>query len=153
MSVIQEDTFECVIRLITNGNNPVALDFASGTNPGGGWRSKKHFGCQEESLCKRSNLGLLLEKKKYPIPNDGLYYIPMVIINKDIELKSIKPIKCAIITSELRAICEHNSNYLQTRIRNLYDVAISNNHDIIVLGAWGCGAFSESLDDSDILSK
>ena len=70
MEITQEDTFEAVIRLVNNKYNPIALDFASGTNPGGGWRSQQQ-GTQEESLCRRSNLGLLLEGKKYPIPCDG----------------------------------------------------------------------------------
>ena len=90
--VTKEDSFECVIRLIKLGHNPVVLDFTSGTNPGGGWRGKQ-TGTQEESLCRRSNLGLLLEKKKYPIPHDGLDYLSECIINKDINLKSITPMK------------------------------------------------------------
>jgi len=42
MLVTQEDTFDCVVRLVSERFRPVALDFASGTNPGGGWRQSKH---------------------------------------------------------------------------------------------------------------
>eukprot|EP01046_Picozoa_sp_COSAG06_P067868 COSAG06_NODE_17784_length_921_cov_1.879562_1_plen_198_part_10 len=40
---------------------PLVLDFASDSNPGGGWRGKQQ-GTQEESLCRQSNLGLAAEK-------------------------------------------------------------------------------------------
>lgn len=39
--VTKEDSFECAIRLIGLGYNPVVLDFASGTNPGDGEESNK----------------------------------------------------------------------------------------------------------------
>lgn len=45
-----EDTFSAVIRLRKLKYNVVALDFASGSNPGGGWRGKQR-GTQEEHLC------------------------------------------------------------------------------------------------------
>ena len=66
--------------------NPVVLDFASGSNPGGSWRSKQQ-GTQEETLCRQSNLGLLLEKEKYPIPNDGAIYVKKVKVTKDRQMK------------------------------------------------------------------
>lgn len=138
MSVTQEDTFDCVVRLVGEGFRPVALDFASGTNPGGGWRQSKHRGTQEESLCQRSDLGLLLEKRKYPIPNDSYHYIPKVTITSN-------KICCAIIASELRSVACHNAEYLANRIIALYECALKNKHDAIVLGAWGCGAFLKKM--------
>ncbi len=152
MEITKEDTFEAVIRLIKEGHNPVALDFASGTNPGGGWRSGQQ-GTQEESLCKRSNLGLLLEKKKYPMPRDGAYYIPNVIISKDKNGNEINKVKCSIIASELRGIASCKSDYLQKRICSIYDLSIRHGHDVVVLGAWGCGAFKETDDDVKILCE
>lgn len=152
MEVRKEDTFECVINLVENGYKPVALDFASGSNPGGSWRSKQQ-GTQEESICRRSDLGLLLEKKKYPIPIDGLIYVPVVTITKNLKMENIKPVKCSIIASELKGIAMYTPSKLQSRIKALYDTAIENNHDVIVLGAWGCGAFKETDDDVHILAK
>lgn len=154
MELTKEDTFECVIRLLEIGYKcPVALDFASGTNAGGGWRGMQ-TGTQEESLCRRSDLGILLEKKKYPIPVDGSHYVPSVLINKNIKLEMLKkPVKCSVIASELRSISERSDAYLQQRISALYEIAIVNKHDVIVLGAWGLGAFKETEDDADILAK
>lgn len=154
MSVSKEDTFDCVIRLSSEKyKKPVILDFASGTNPGGGWRSAKHQGSQEESLCKRSDLGLLLEKKHYPIPTDSHHYIKTVNINESSKGPILQKIQCAVIASELRSICERTENYLIKRIVDIYECAISNKHDVIVLGAWGCGAFKETNDDSEIMAK
>jgi len=44
-------------------------------------------------------------------------------------------------------------HYIENKITNLFNIAINNNYDAIVLGAWGCGAFSETEDDADIISK
>lgn len=143
--VYQLDTFDCVTQLVKMGYKPVALDFASGTNPGGSWRSKQQ-GTQEESLCRRSDLGLLLEKKKYPIPTDSYHYLPKVTITDS-------KISCAIIASELRSIAAHTEEYLIKRINGLYECALRNKHDVIVLGAWGCGAFKETEDDAIIMAN
>ena len=39
---------------------PAVLDFASDSNPGGGFRGSQQ-GTQEEELCRQSNLGVCLE--------------------------------------------------------------------------------------------
>lgn len=150
MEVTSEDTFECAIRLYNLGYKPVVLDFASGSNPGGGWRGKQ-TGTQEESLCRRSDLGLLLEKKKYPMKLDSLYYLPRVCIYKNLQ-GPIKPIYIAVIASELKSISERKSEYLIARITALYETAIANKHTAIVLGAWGLGAFKENDDDIETLA-
>lgn len=150
--VTNEDTYECAQRLIGMGYGPVVLDFASSTNPGGSWRSKQQ-GTQEETLCRQSNLGLLLEKQKYPIATDGVIYIPNVIVTKNRLLKDIQPFKCAVIASSLRSIANHSSEYLQMRFKSIYDVALKHKHDALVLGAWGCGAFKETDDDIVILAR
>lgn len=148
MEVTTEDSFECAIRLIKHNYHPVILDFASGSNPGGGWRGQQR-GTQEESLCRRSNLGLLLKKKSYPMKQDSLYYLPKIIINKDLNLKPITPVTC----SELKCISCRSTDYLRNRINALYETALNNGHDVIVLGAWGLGAFRETNEDTEILAK
>ncbi|CAH6419299.1 Domain of unknown function (DUF2263)-containing protein [uncultured virus] len=154
IQVTEEDTFQCILRVISNNicKNPVALDFASGSNPGGSWRSKQ-TGTQEESLCRRSNLGLLLEKEKYPIERDGLRYIKKVTITHDFNGPLKTPVYCGIIASELRGIANSSKKYLKNRIDALYNCAIKNKHDLIVLGAWGCGAFKETDEDTGIIAE
>ncbi len=155
MEITKEDSFECAVRLIDLNPKckPLVLDFASGTNPGGGWRGNQK-GTQEESLCRRSDLGVQLESKKYPIPTDGHIYLKNISIKKDINLKEYKkPYTCGIIASELRSIAERSDQYLQNRLILLYETAIKNNHDVIVLGGWGLGAFKETDDDAGLLAK
>lgn len=84
---------------------------------------------------------------------DGLFYIKNVTINKNLKLENISPINVAVIASELKSICERTQTYLQKRISDWYDIAIANDHDYIILGAIGCGAFKESDEDVEILSK
>lgn len=150
--VTKEDTFECAIRLINLGFNPLILSFSSSTNPGGGWRGKQ-VGTQEESLCRRSNLGLELENKKYPISDMGYHYVKNVIINKDINMNDINKVKCSVIACELKSISERSVKYLEQKITLIYECAIKNKHDSVVLGAIGCGAFKESNSDVEILAK
>eukprot|EP00966_Prymnesium_polylepis_P183503 4252632-Prymnesium_polylepis.1 len=55
-------SFEAARRLIERGSTRVAvLDFASDSEPGGGWRGGQQ-GTQEESLCRSSSLGRALER-------------------------------------------------------------------------------------------
>lgn len=53
--VLGMDTFEAGIWLKQQkgAKNPVVLDFASDSNPGGGYRTNQE-GTQEESLCRKS---------------------------------------------------------------------------------------------------
>lgn len=152
MEVTKEDTFECAIRLVNTGYNPLVLSFSSSTNPGGGWRGKQ-VGTQEESLCRRSNLGVELEKKQYPIPDLGYHYIKNIVITKDPNMNQINPIRCSVLACELKGICERSNKYLENKIEIMYQVATQNNHNAIVLGAIGCGAFKESNDDAEILAS
>ena len=123
VEITNEDSFQCAGRLVELKYKPVVLNFASGTNAGGGWRGKQQ-GTQEETLCRQSDLGLLLEKKKYPIPNDGAHYIPNVNVTKDRSLKNIQPFKCAVIASELKSIAMCKSEYLQMRFELLYKLTV-----------------------------
>lgn len=59
-----------------------------------------------------------------------------------------KSIKCAVITSELKGISASSEDYIKSRIINLYNIAISNGHDVLVLGA-----FKESDEDIQILAR
>lgn len=98
-------------------------------------------------------MGILLEKRKYPIPVEGLLYVPKVSIVKNLKHENINPVTCGVIATEMRAIGERTPQYLQQRIYCLYDTAILNRHNVIILGAIGCGAFKESDDDATKLAK
>jgi hypothetical protein len=145
IDILQMDTFDSVIKYHGLGYKKIIiLDCASGSNPGGGWRGKQ-VGTQEESLCRRSNLGLLLEQKKYPIPTDGHHYLPKVTITKE-------NISCGVIASELRSVGARTEEYLIKRVENILQCATNNAHDLIVLTGWACGAFKEDIDEPKIMA-
>lgn len=62
ITVFNGDSFHGAAWLLARSADlrPLVLDFASDSNPGGGFRGNQQ-GTQEESLCRRSNLGACLE--------------------------------------------------------------------------------------------
>lgn len=86
------------------------------------------------------------------MPRDSLIYLQQIIITKNFNMENIPNYRCAVIASELHAIASSTSAYLETRLTNLYTTAILHHHDVIVLGAWGCGAFAETEDDTHIIA-
>lgn len=154
--VLAMDTFEAGIWLTKHKGmkKPVVLDFASDSNPGGGYRTNQE-GTQEESLCRRSNLGVCLEsaKARYPIPGLGAIYVPDVVVfrNADYSLMDGESVTwLSVIASALRNADSVNNldqkKRLEDKIRLILSVAVENGHDSIVLGAWGCGAFGGSTE-------
>lgn len=139
--VQRSDSFDSVLWLITEKNvkQPFVLDFASDTNPGGGCESNQQ-GTQEESLCRRSTLFHSLKSTNYPIPLKGGVYVPEVCVfrSKDMNLLQ-NPFWCSIFASSLRS--NNDKTVIIEKIELVFETAIRFNHDSLVLGAWGCGAF------------
>lgn len=150
IKILDLDTFEA---LNENLHSPIVLDFASDTNPGGGYLTNQE-GTQEESLCRRSNLGLLLQSAKYPIPDIGAIYIPEIVVfrNKDYSLMN-EPKKTAVVASSLRNATIGGKQRLINKINLILSIAVNNNHRSIILGAWGCGAFSDDINDSQFVAE
>lgn len=146
------------------------LDFASGTNPGGGARSGSN--AQEESLCRISTLLPLLESEKaatYYFRNrettNGMY-TDSVILAPDITffrhddekmkvLPEIDWMRADVIVipapnlrrtgvpvgNDSRTRYEH---ILQKRIETIFKTATYSGADILILGAFGCGVFGNN---------
>lgn len=164
--IVEEDTtFHAAQHYALDGDVKVAvLNFANAYNPGGGVRNGAM--AQEECLCRSSNLYasltmpyILKHYYKWNSKNtgergtDAVIYSPGVTVFKtDDEIpKIMKPwfqvdvLTCAapyydagkrkpIPLEELKEI-------FIRRIRNILEIAAANNVDILVLGAFGCGAF------------
>lgn len=142
------------------------LNFASASNPGGGW--EKGAGAQEESLCRRSSLICTLsdpwghggrERNKYPIPDFGCIYSPDVCIFRKSHRDGFafypRPIYADFISSACRRMpplketahgirinCSKTVNATLRKIRRIFEVAVSKNIECLVLGAWGCGVYA-----------
>jgi uncharacterized protein (TIGR02452 family) len=157
--VCNETTLAAARRLVGEGHRPVALNFASAKNPGGGFLSGAR--AQEESLCRSSGLyACLLGNPMYEFhrhQGDALYssyvlYSPDVPVFRDDDGTLLdRPYRCSFLTSPavnagaLRT-CEGQRghairNAMTERVSKVLGVAAQHGHDVLVLGAWGCGAF------------
>lgn len=124
---------------------PAVLDFASDSNPGGGWRGRQQ-GTQEEEICRLTSLGLSLERlSPFSIPSTGCVYVPDVAVVRNRSGAWLEnPFWCATVAASLRSA--DNPEWILSKIRGVLAVATSNDHGVFVGGAWGCGAFGNDLE-------
>lgn len=154
--VVNDTTLAALLELTDRGFNPVALNFASATRPGGGWLSGAE--AQEEHLCRSSALESCLRGQPayFRPPRSSLYeswviYSPAVPVFRDSHGHLLDaPWRAAFVTSpapnqrawlerggELKRVTEEFSE----RGSRVLAVAATQGHDAVVLGAWGCGVF------------
>lgn len=139
------------------GCSPAVLDFASDSEPGGGYKGNQQS-TQEESLCRRSNLALGLEalSDKYPIPALGAAYVPDVCVFRGDEVEGYplwsQPVWLGgVIAAALRSVDTGGESldpkqvaFVRSKIDGVLSLARHHKHKVLVLGAWGCGAFGNS---------
>lgn len=155
------------------GKKVAVLNFANNHSVGG---SPFSAGAQEESLCRCSTLLPCLEAMKqkfydkhirqymaYEIGymgNDDLIYTPDVVVFKTDELADpVYPImmyqknwyKVDVITCAAPELYRGSMplNYealITQRIKKVLDVAAQQGVEVLILGAWGCGAFRNPVD-------
>lgn len=141
-----------------NGNSGrlCVLNFASFKNPGGGYINGAM--AQEEAICEVSTLYPVLcafEEDFYKFNrnnmNNGMY-MNRALYSKDIFFTSnvnADVLTCASpnLSSALRydnkQVLKSNSKVLESRIRFVIEIALDNNVDTIILGAFGCGVFKQ----------
>eukprot|EP01048_Picozoa_sp_COSAG05_P009230 COSAG05_NODE_743_length_7589_cov_336.682510_3_plen_718_part_00 len=132
---------------------PAVLDFASDSNPGGGFRGSQQ-GTQEEDLCRQSNLGVCLEDLYDRVggasymPRRGAVYVPDVIVFRGGEgcVFLDEPFWVSVIASSLRNGDADDPQLLQEKVVGVLSVAAHHGHRTVVLGAWGCGAFGNAAE-------
>jgi len=141
---------------------PVAvLNLASERSPGGGWQ--KGALAQEECLCYRSSLYLTLDGEQYyPIPALAAIYSPNVVIIRNsmsdghkllesthpMDLPALSVISVAALRqpplSDDGITFKHLGARAHTKnnVRLILRVAARHGHTKLVLGALGCGVYS-----------
>ncbi|MCD8091063.1 MAG: TIGR02452 family protein [Clostridiales bacterium] len=129
------------------------LNFASRTNPGGGFL--RGALAQEESLCHESNLYLQLE---YCRSNSDFYnkaklessefYDNSMIVTKTVfnDAKSYTVITCGAVNQKRvkRGNEELSAKIMKQRMNRILDMFYMNHCDTLILGAFGCGVFGNS---------
>lgn len=159
IQVRNESTLAAARRLASQGQRPLALNFASAKHPGGGWLSGAI--AQEESLARASGLVACIAGNPMYARNaalgDAIYtddaiYTPDVPVFRDDDGQLLaEPYLCAFITMpapNAGIVLERNRSRrpevratMERRIGRVLAIAALHGHSALVLGAWGCGVF------------
>ncbi len=167
VEVVEEDCLLVAKSLKDEGYNPAVLNMASRRNPGGGVLNGA--GAQEENLFRRTNLFLSLyqfasyaedygvqkSSLQYPLDqNFGGVYTPEACVFRGLE-KDGYPLldECYCLSfiavpglnrSALDAkgfIVPEQVMGIKNKMRTIFRMGLHHGHDVLVLGALGCGAF------------
>ncbi|GLZ04533.1 TIGR02452 family protein [Actinomadura sp. NBRC 104412] len=158
IEVTEETTLAAARRLGDPGEVPLALNFASAKNPGGGFLNGAH--AQEEGLARSSGLYASLRavpefyafhrEQRDLLYSDHMIYSPNVpVFRHDSGRLLEEPYPVAFLTSAAPnrgAIrdedkAERIPAALASRARKVLAAALAHGHRRLVLGAWGCGVF------------
>ena len=147
------------------GKKIAVLNFANNHVIGG---SPFSSGAQEESICRLSTLYPCLQKEKERyykyheklyntgrltnFGNDDLIYSPDIVVFKSDEsapkiLKKEDWFTVDVITScapemQKSSPIDYNEEKVFNRLMKVFEVAKRENVEVLILGAWGCGAFN-----------
>lgn len=156
VSVINSGTVSAGKSYISDGRVAI-LNFADGCTPGG----LVLYGevTQEENICRCSNLYSALTMQKchdnYYKPNmckhgeytnNIIYARDVLFFKDDSTYESVTPYYMDVITCPAPSANLGGRTYdvISERVLQIVKSAIYNKVDVLVLGAWGCGAFGQS---------
>ena len=165
--VENEDSLILAKKLIDKGLHPAVLNMANRFMPGGG--VIKGSGAQEENLFRRTNLFQSLyryhkigkdfnieqDKKHYPMnDNYGGIYSKNVVVFRWSEDKGYDVLEQPFLVDVISVAAingpQYDSNFKlsdrdakkeKNKIRTIFNIALQQGNDSLVLGAFGCGAF------------
>jgi len=169
--VIEQDCIEAALHLrLDRGLNPLVLNMASAKRPGGGWREGAGAQ-EENLFRRTNYVQVLEDPDElvpisernwfYPIPEFSGIYNPEVMVFRESEAAGYGFMPCPIPLSfvavaaytgpklvshkigntiEIRLAPKFAENTLR-KIKTLFQIALQNGHDSIVLSAMGCGAY------------
>lgn len=165
VQVVEDTTFHCAQTLLAANKKTAVLNFANAYHPGGGVTNGAP--AQEECLCRSSNLYESLtipylvrhyykwnQKNTGDMGSDRIIYSPEVTVFKSDDLYpenlpewfQVDVITCAAPYydpgKKKPVTLDKLEEVFENRIRNILEIAIANDVDNLVLGAFGCGAFN-----------
>jgi uncharacterized protein (TIGR02452 family) len=170
------DAIECAIEQLVKKLNPLVLNLADDCFAGGCVKSGS--GAQEESLFRTTNYFQSLKQTFYPIKRNEAVYSPEISVIKTSEktdwklidqneMPKICFIACpglkypdTVTTNGEKILLDSDVDILKNKIKLIIQTAVLKNHDTIIFGALGCGAwknprkhvaeiFKEVLDEYD----
>lgn len=162
IEVTGETTLGAASRLtVAEGREDVVcLNFASAKNPGGGFLGGSQ--AQEESLARATGLYPCIaqmdemyeynRKRRSGLYSNYMIYSPRVPVIRDDEDRLLDQyyvssfitapaVNAGIVKDRGDADDQQIESVMKERIRYILDVAATNGHRTIVLGAYGCGVF------------
>ena len=166
VEVIDMDCLYAAKELTSEGFRPAVLNMASFHTPGGG--VERGSAAQEESIFRRTdifralyqfhsigeNYGIKQLEERYPLEmHYGAVYTPNVMVFKASENDGCKlledPFFVDVITipAVRKPELENGKlpawvvDVLKVKIRQMFDIALENGNDSLVLSAFGCGAY------------
>lgn len=142
------DTVSAIIKYSIKGKVAV-LNMANAYNKGGG--VERGSVAQEECLFRCSNL-FTIPDDCYPIKKDELIYTHSVSFIKNFNYSTIYPATVDVISAAAynlninhsgfeKIIMSNYIPYMKEAVSAILNAAVKNDCDILILGAWGCGAF------------
>lgn len=159
------DTLDAASRFSGPNSARVAvLNMASPLRPGGGVLTGASS--QEEWLCSRTTLYPSLREEFYRLPEVGAVYTPDVLVCKmwDAEAADLKPadqffvdvITAAMLRlpdvernqdGEMAYAEQKDRDMVLRKMRCVMRILTSRDVNRIVLGAWGCGAYGNPVEE------
>ncbi|WP_405172939.1 TIGR02452 family protein [Paenibacillus sp. FSL H8-0280] len=162
IEVTGETTLRAASRLTVDEGREdvVCLNFASAKNPGGGFLGGSQ--AQEESLARATGLYPCIaqmdemyeynRKQRSGLYSNYMIYSPDVPVIRDDEDRLLDKyyvssfitapaVNAGVVKERGEADDLQIESVMKERIRYILDVAVSNGHRTIVLGAYGCGVF------------
>lgn len=154
VQVANETTLGASKRLVDGGKRPLALNFANGSETGGGFL--RGATAQEEALCRSSALyATLVDDPMYDYhrkhelwaeSSDWAILSPNVPVFRDdrgMELNEPWLLSFITCAAPYAPSVGHprSKDLLRGRIVRVLSIARAYGYSELVLGAWGCGAF------------
>lgn len=154
VTVANQTTLAAAAALVEQGYRPLALNFANGVEPGGGFL--RGATAQEETLCRSSGLYATLHgdpmydfhRENDPAASsDWAILSPNVpVFRNDAGMELDKPWLLSFLTCAAPyapGVGRIDAQpMLRQRIHRVLAIAQAYQYESLVLGAWGCGAFA-----------